>query len=374
MKPKRTRSPLALQPSKSYVYPEPLGTNLIISPWNYPLNLALCPLVAAIAAGNTAILKPSELSPHTSQLVAEIVRDTFDPAHVTTMMGGPEVATELLELRWDHIFFTGSTRIGRIVAQAGAKHLSKVTLELGGKSPAIVTGRANVPIAAKRILWGKCINAGQTCIAPDYVLADAAIYDQLVAELKSNVELFYKGDPKNSPDLCRIINDRHFNRLTKLIDPTKVVVGGDVDPDSHYVSPTIMRDVTHEDPVMHEEIFGPILPVLKIQSTEEAIQTVRRYPNPLALYLFSDDATEQETIRTNLPFGGGCINNTIAHLGDSVMPFGGIGESGIGSYHGHHGFRCFSHYKGILKSQNWFDPFLKYAPYKGKLRILKWLL
>jgi aldehyde dehydrogenase (NAD+) len=372
MKKKRTGfAPLVAAPSTSYIHAQPLGTNLIIGAWNYPILLVLSPLVAALAAGNVAVLKPSELAPASSAAVAELVRDTFDESIVAVVEGGVEVSKALLEREWDHLFFTGSTTVGRIVAKAGAEHLARVTLELGGKSPAIVTASADLEIAAKRIVLGKFINLGQTCVAPDYVLAEASIHDALLDRMKATIETFYGADPKACEDLGRIINDRHFERLQGLIDPDKVFVGGEADAAERFIAPTILRDVTMDDAVMGEEIFGPILPVLSVDSLDQAMARVAERPNPLALYLFTGDGHDESSVVNRVSFGGGCINDTLYHLADDALPFGGVRSSGIGAYHGEHGFARFSHYKGILRAPTWLDPSLKYPPFGPKLGLIK---
>ena len=361
---KRTSwSPLVVGPSRSYVTAQPLGRNLIISPWNYPVHLAFAPLTGAIAAGNVAVLKPSELTPAASGLVAEIVTNTFDEAHVAVFEGDQTVAQRLLALPWDHIFFTGSTRVGRIVAHAAAEHLARCTLELGGKSPVIVTESADLDVAAKRIVWGKFVNAGQTCVAPDYLLVHESVHESLMQRMTLAVREFYGANPRQSRDFARIVNEHHFDRLCALIEDDKVVIGGETDRRDRYVAPTIMDEVCMDDAVMADEIFGPLLPVLPVSSLDHAIERVGERPNPLALYLFSTDPEEERSVVDRVSFGGGCINNTLAHLGDPKLPFGGIGASGIGAYHGEHSFVTFSHMKGILKTGNFLDPSVKYPPY-----------
>lgn len=374
MKPDVSISPLAVAPSRSFIYHQPLGLNLIISPWNYPVQLAFAPLVGALAAGNVAILKPSEIAPASSAACAEIAREAFAEEHVAVLEGGIETSEALLARRWDHIFFTGGTNVGRVVAMAGAKHLSRVTLELGGKSPAIVTASADLDVAARRLVWGKLINAGQTCVAPDYLLVEASVHDGLLSRMKAALRDFYGDDPHESPDYGRIINDRHFERLVGLIDPDKVVYGGQHDAADRYIAPTLMADVTMDDPIMAEEIFGPILPVLRIDSLEDAIATVARRPNPLALYLFTTDREDERKVIERVSFGGGCINNAVAHLVDPDLPFGGVGESGMGAYHGHGSFELFSHRKSVMKTANFLDPSIKYPPYAGKLGLMRRLI
>jgi aldehyde dehydrogenase (NAD+) len=375
MRPQSWFSPLVVAPSRSEVHPQPLGTNLIISPWNYPVRLALVPLVGAIAAGNVAVLKPSELAPATSTAIAEIVKSAFADEYVAVVEGDVTAAQKLLERRWDHIFFTGSTQVGKIVAHAAAEHLAKTTLELGGKSPTIVMPSADLDVAARRIVFGKFVNAGQTCVAPDYVLVHESVHDALVERMIAAIRRFYGHDPRQSADYGRIVNARHFRRLTALIDPAKVVVGGESDEDDRYIAPTVMTDVTMDDPVMADEIFGPVLPVSRVRNLDEAITRIAERPQPLALYLFTRDAEEQERVLSRVSFGGGCVNNTIMHLGDGDLPFGGVGSSGLGAYHGRASFDTFSHHKSVLRSASFFDPSVKYPPFdEAKLKILRKLL
>ncbi|RMG13491.1 MAG: aldehyde dehydrogenase [Deltaproteobacteria bacterium] len=374
MQPEVYVSPLALQPSKSKVYWQPLGLNLIISPWNYPIQLALAPMIPALAAGNVVVLKPSELAPASSKALAEVLPKVFPEELVAVVEGGIEVSQDLLGREWDHIFFTGSPRVGRIVAEAAARHLSRVTLELGGKSPTLVTASAALRVSARRIVFGKFFNAGQTCIAPDYVLVEAPVHDALVEEMKDAIRTFYGPDPKQAADYGRIINDHHFERLVRLIDPEKVVIGGEYDAETRYIAPTLLTGVTLEDPVMQEEIFGPILPILKVRDLEEAISIIRQRKNPLALYLFTRRKADEALVLERVSFGGGCVNNTLVHLVDPRLPFGGIRSSGLGAYHGHAGFEAFSHRKSVLKSATFIDPSIKYPPYAGKLGLMKKLM
>jgi aldehyde dehydrogenase (NAD+) len=368
-------SPLVLAPSRSYIQPQPLGRNLIIGAWNYPVQLTLVPLIGAIAAGNVAVLKPSELAPASSKAVAKLVADTFDEAHVAVVEGDHLVAQRLLEQRWDHIFFTGSTRVGKIVAHAAADHLARCTLELGGKSPVIVTESADLDVAAKRIVWGKFTNAGQTCVAPDYMLVHESVHEALLQRMTMAVREFYGANPRNSRDYGRIVNHHHFDRVSSLIDDDKVVLGGETDRRECYISPTLMDGVSMDDAVMAEEIFGPVLPIMPVASLEQAIERVGQRPNPLALYLFSTDPEEEDAVVERVSFGGGCINNTLAHLGDPKLPFGGIGASGTGAYHGEHSFVTFSHMKGILRTGNFLDPSVKYPPYNDtKVGIFRKML
>lgn len=375
MRPKRMLAPLAAAPSLSMLVPQPLGMTLIVAPWNYPVQLALAPLVGAVAAGNVCVLKPSELAPASSAVVKAIVDMAFDPKWVAAIEGGVETSQALLEHRWDHIFFTGGTEVGRIYAKAGAEHLSRVTLELGGKSPTIVTQSADLDVAAKRIAWGKWFNVGQTCIAPDYILAHRSIRKELVEKIGAAVASFYGEDPQKSEDYGRIINDRHFARIAELIDADKVAFGGKTDASDRYIAPTVLTDVTHDDKVMGQEIFGPVLPVLDYDSMDDVLAHVSKNPNPLALYLFTTDSADETFVLDRISFGGGCINNTLMHFSDHKLPFGGVGSSGLGAYHGQHSFEAFSHKKGVLKTGNFLDPSVKYPPYDdGKRRILRKLV
>jgi aldehyde dehydrogenase (NAD+) len=364
-------APIIAAPARSYIHHQPLGLNLIVSPWNYPVHLALCPLVAALAAGNVALIKPSELAPACSAVVTKLIRETFDESLVAIIEGGVEVSTALLARKWDHIFFTGSTAVGRIVARAAAEHMTRVTLELGGKTPAIVTASADLELAAKRILVGKTLNAGQTCIAPDYVLVEASVHDALLDRLQATATRFFGDDPQANDGFGRIINDRHFERVRALIDPDKVVFGGQTDATDRYIAPTVMRDVTLDDPVMEDEIFGPVLPVIKVESLDAAMAVIAQRPEPLALYLFTTEPEDERRIVDRVSFGGGCINDTLVHMADGDLPFGGIGASGMGAYHGWHGFERFSHKKGITRAATFIDPSIKYPPFGPRLGLFK---
>ncbi len=375
MRPRKHLSPVTIQPAISRIHYQPLGVNLIVGPWNYPINLVLIPLIGALAAGNTAVLKPSEVAPASAAALVELVADTFPEDLVAVFEGGVDVAQALLQRRWDHIFFTGGTKVGRIVAHAGAEHLSRVTLELGGKSPTIVMDSADLDVAARRICSGKFINAGQTCLAPDYLLVHESIHDALLQRIASTVRAFYGDDPQKSPHYGRMINDHHFERVRSLIDPDKVVLGGDADPRDRYIAPTVMRDVELDDKVMAEEIFGPVLPTLKIRRIEDAIEIIRRRPNPLALYLFTSSPEDERRIVDEVSFGGGCINATVSHFGDPDLPFGGIGTSGIGSYHGFYSFEVFSHRKSVVKAGTFLDLDIRYPPYVDrKMALLRRIL
>jgi aldehyde dehydrogenase (NAD+) len=374
MQPERQGTPLALLPARSALYRVPRGQVLIIGPWNYPFQLVIAPLIGAIAAGNVAVLKPSELAPATAAVVRQILAELYPAEFVTVVEGGPDVSQALLARRWDYIFFTGSTAVGRIVAQAAAVHMTPCTLELGGKSPCIVDETADLKVAARRILWGKFINAGQTCIAPDYLLVAESVWPALRAEMKASLRAFYGENPKASPDLARIINDRHFQRLSRML-VGDIVVGGETDPAERYIAPTIIENVTLDHPAMAEEIFGPILPVITWRSWEEALSVIRQRPNPLALYIFTSDEARAEWVIETVPFGGGCVNDCIVHFGNLDLPFGGVGESGMGAYHGKRTFDLLSHLKSVVKNTARVDPPVRYPTYTpGKLAILRRLL
>ena len=372
-KPKSVLTNIVNQMGSSKIVFEPLGNCLVIGAWNYPYQLTLTPVIAAIAAGNTCMIKPSELPENTMKAMAKLINENFDPQFLYVVEGGVEETTAILKLRFDKIFFTGSPRVGKIVYKAAAEHLTPVTLELGGKSPAFVTEKADLQIAAKRIVWGKFINAGQTCVAPDYLYVAENIKAKF---LKVLIEEIKKRNYTDNVDhYCKIINERNFDRLEKMIDREKVVFGGETNREKRYISPTVLDNVTWEDAVMQEEIFGPILPILTYKNLETAMQTVVEGEKPLSAYLFSNDAKEQELFTEKLSFGGGCINDTLMHLSNDRLPFGGVGNSGIGHYHGKFGFEAFSHQKAILKKSNYLEPELKYPPYSdAKLNILKKLL
>lgn len=374
-KPKPARTLLVLQPGKSFIFPEPYGTTLIIGAWNYPYQLTLSPLVAAMAAGNTCIIKPSELPKNTSSVLAQIINQNFDPAYLYVAEGGAEITQELLGYRFDKIFFTGSTSVGKIVAKAAAEHLTPVTLELGGKSPCLVFADADPKISAQRIVWGKFLNAGQTCIAPDYLLVEKSIYPSFLEELKQQIKEVIGPNPLESESYIRIINQKHVQRLKQLIDPQKIYAGGIVIESENYIEPTILKDVSFTDDVMKEEIFGPILPVIPFTDLQGVINEIKARPRPLSLYIFGKNTDIQNKILQDISFGGGCINDVIMHISNSNLPFGGVGESGMGSYHGEAGFNTFSHFKSILKRPFWFELPVKYRPYTPwKLKIIRALL
>jgi aldehyde dehydrogenase (NAD+) len=363
MRPERVWTPIVLQPARARVHREPVGVALIIGPWNYPVHLVLAPLVAAIAAGNCAVLKPSEIAPHASRVVAQLVPEYLDTDAISVVEGGVPETTALLAERFDHIFYTGNGTVGRIVMETAAKHLTPVTLELGGKSPAIVDRHADLAVAARRIAWGKYVNAGQTCIAPDYVLVDAGLESDLLDKLRDSVRDFYGPDPRQSPDYARIVNESHFARLERLLGDGDVVYGGDRDATSRYFAPTALRNVPVESGIMREEIFGPILPVIPVRDVTAAIDFVNERDKPLALYLFSESEAVQDRVVDETTSGGVAINATVMHLAVPELPFGGVGPSGMGAYHGRAGFDTFSHKKGVLSKSTRVDPALAYPPY-----------
>ena len=375
--PKRVLPSILNFPSTDFIYSEPYGKVLIISPWNYPFQLALCPLIAAVAAGNSVVLKPSELTPNTSAIIDEIILKVFSKNHVEVIEGGVEVAQNLLSQKWDYIFFTGSVAVGKIVAKAAAEYMTPVTLELGGKNPCIIDETANIKLAAKRIVWGKFINAGQTCIAPDYLLVQKKVKSELIEHLKQEITNAYSDNPEISPDYTRIINTRNWERLIDLIEPEKVLFGGQSDSEDCYLAPTLIDETSLDSPVMKEEIFGPILPIVSYENESELDGIISKYDKPLSLYVFTTKSKFADKIIQKFSFGGGCINDTVIHFSNNRLPFGGVGNSGIGAYHGKMSFDTFSHKKAIVKKANWLDLPMRYAPYKGKLvlirKILKWM-
>lgn len=368
-KPENVATNLVNLPGSSKIYREPLGNTLVIGAWNYPYQLSLSPLVAAIAAGNTCILKPSEVAENTMKAMAKMINSHFPQEYLFVAEGGVTEVTEILKLQFDKIFFTGSPKVGKIVYEAAAKNMTPVTLELGGKSPAIVSPNANLEVAAKRIVWGKFLNAGQTCVAPDYILVDERIKDSLIDLLKKYIQKF--NYTQESPQYTKIINERNFDRLVEIIDPKKIFFGGNYDRDKRYIEPTILHQINWSDAAMQEEIFGPVLPVITYNHFNEALQMVADHEKPLAAYLFSTDADEKKRFTEKISFGGGCINDVVMHLSNVHLPFGGVGNSGIGHYHGKFGFDAFSHQKSVLSRANWGEPNLKYPPYTDKK--LKWI-
>lgn len=371
VRPSKAKTPVTQFPATSYIYTEPYGVALIIAPWNYPFQLALAPLVAALGAGNCALVKPSEYAPHTSAMIAKLLRENFDEALVAALEGGIEISQALLAEKFDYIFFTGGTAVGKVVMAAAAQHLTPVTLELGGKSPCIIDQTANLDLAAKRIVWGKFLNAGQTCVAPDYLLVQSGVKAKLLAKMQEVMARFYGNDPCDNPEYPRIINVRHFHRLLNLLQGNQVIYGGQSNAQTLQIAPTLLEGVTWESTVMQEEIFGPLLPVLEFGELEEAIAMLKRHPKPLALYLFTTNQKHERAVIQRVSFGGGAINDTIVHLATTYLPFGGVGESGMGGYHGKAGFDTFSHSKSIMKKANWVDIPLRYPPYKDRLALLK---
>ncbi|SDY77582.1 aldehyde dehydrogenase (NAD+) [Flavobacterium aquidurense] len=361
-------------PSTDYIYKEPYGNVLVIAPWNYPFQLALCPLIAAVAAGNRVVLKPSELTPNTSSIIAKIIEKTFHINHVEVHEGGVEVSDKLLAKRWDYIFFTGSVAVGKVVAKAAAENLTPVTLELGGKNPCIIDETANLKLAAKRIVWGKFINAGQTCIAPDYILIQKNMKVNFITFLIDEIIKSYGKKLDKSPDFARIINTKNFLRLDSMIEREKVIFGGETDANKLFISPTLIEEPALDSPVMKEEIFGPILPILTYETEAEIHNVISKYEKPLAFYIFSENHSFAKKLIADYSFGGGCINDTVVHFSNKRLPFGGVGHSGIGAYHGKLSFDIFSHHKAIVKKGNWLDLPMRYAPYKDKLVSLKRLL
>ena len=373
-KPKKVSIPLEQFPGYGTIYAEPLGVVLVIGAWNYPIQLILSPLVGAIAAGNCVVLKPSENAPHTSKVLANIIHQNFDQSYIALVEGDKEISAQLLEEKWDRIFFTGSTAIGRIVMAAAAKHLTPVTLELGGKSPCIVDTDIDIEVTARRIVWGKFVNAGQTCIAPDYLLVNKAIKQELLIAIAKYIKEFFGDNPESSPDYARIIDDKQFYRLTNLLKSGEIVIGGETNASERYIAPTVIDKVSLEDAVMQTEIFGAILPVIVYDNLTDAIALINQQPKPLAIYIFSKNKNLQQQVCSQTSSGGVCINDTLMRFGVSSLPFGGVGNSGMGSYHGKASFDTFSHYKSILNKFFRLDFNLRYPPYQGKLALLKKIL
>ena len=365
MREKTVATPLAQFASRSYVKPSPYGTVLIMSPWNYPFLLTMEPLVDALAAGNTAIIKPSAYSPATSEVISKIVGECFNPEYVAVVTGGRAENTCLLDADFDYIFFTGSKTVGKEVMRHAAEHLTPVTLELGGKSPCIVAPDADLKLAARRIVFGKYLNCGQTCVAPDYVLCHSSVYEKFIEYVKAEIIRQFSDKPLKNPEYGKIINEKHFNRILGLIDRDKLVFGGASDADALRIEPVVMRDITEDDAVMKEEIFGPVMPVLSYDDTEGMIARINSHDHPLALYVFSGNKAFIKKITSSISFGGGCVNDTIIHLATSNMGFGGVGGSGMGSYHGRDGFNTFSHRKSIVDKKTWLDLPMRYQPYSG---------
>lgn len=371
----RVHTPLAQFCSRSYKKPSPYGVTLIMSPWNYPFMLTLSPLADALAAGNTAVVKPSAYSPYTSEVLLSILTECFDPKYVAVVTGGRAENTCLLREHFDYIFFTGSQAVGKEVMRSAAEHLTPVTLELGGKSPCIVDQTADIRLAARRIVFGKYLNCGQTCVAPDYVYCHRSVKDQLIKEVQKQIRRQYGKQPLHSSDYGKIINEKHFDRILGLIDEKKVVHGGGSDRSTLRIEPTVMDNVTFSDAVMQEEIFGPVMPILVFDSLDEVIRRINSMPHPLALYIFTSDKKAARKVTARCGFGGGCINDTIIHLATSEMGFGGFGESGMGAYHGKTGFDTFTHYKSIVDKKTWIDLPMRYQPYrKGAEKLVRFFL
>lgn len=374
MRPRRVKTAMINFPSTSWIYPYPKGVVLVIGTWNYPILLTLTPLVGAIAGGNSIVLKPSEHAPATAAVIAKIISTTFLPNYIRVVMGdGGKVVPELMNhFRFDHIFFTGGGRVGKELYMAAAKALIPVTLELGGKSPAVVEQDANIAIAARRIVFGKFINAGQTCVAPDYILVHRDVQDALVDALRAAIRIAFGENSQHSNDFARIINSNRFNTLVSLLEQsrTQIVHGGKYDAEDLYIEPTVLNNVSKEAPLMQEEIFGPLLPIIPFRSQQEALEIIAQHPNPLAFYLFTSNKKKEEDWLSRVNFGGGCINNAIQHLGNPHLPYGGVGQSGTGAYRGKYSFKTFTHDRAVLKTPRWLDLTIKYPPYRG---ALKWL-
>lgn len=373
MQPRSVATALVALPSQSKIYHDPLGLTLIIAPWNYPFQLLLAPLVGAIAGGNCAVLKPSEETPHTAAVIGQLIREVFAPEYVAVVQGpGAVVVPELMaHFAFDHVFFTGSVPVGKLIMAAAAKHLTPVTLELGGKSPCIVDQTANLEVAARRIAWGKFLNAGQTCVAPDYLIVHRSIKEQLCRLLQQSVEAFYGPDPARSPDYPRMVNQKRFEAVARFLQDGSIIFGGQTDAADRYIAPTVLDNIGPNDAVMQEEVFGPVLPVLSFEQLQEVPAIVGRHPYPLALYVFSSQKQNQRFILENIRFGAGCINDTVIHLSNPAIPFGGIGTSGLGCYHGKFSFDTFTHAKGILSTTTLVDMPFRYPPYQKKDKLIR---
>ncbi len=369
--PNRVGASLLNFPSKEWIQPEPYGKVLVISPWNYPFMLTISPLIGALAAGNTAILKPSEFSPNTSKIIARIIRKVFPPEYVTVVEGGVEASTELLAEKWEYIFFTGSTRVGKIVYKKAAEHLTPVTLELSGKNPCIVDETASIPLAAKRIAWGKLINAGQTCIAPDYILVHKSVKKGLVDGLKDNINQFYGENIEASNDFARITTSKHYEELKAMLKGQNLLFGGDYNDEDQYLEPTLVDEPQEDSTIMEGEVFGPILPIISYEDESELDEYISRFPNSLAFYVFSNNKKFQKRMMSQYSFGGGTINDVVVHISNKDLPFGGVGQSGIGGYHGKYSFDLFSHHKSIVKRGTWLDVPLRYAPYNISSNLIR---
>ncbi|MEW9179342.1 aldehyde dehydrogenase [Bacillus mycoides] len=373
-KPKRVRTALTHFGSKGKVVPEPYGVTLIIAPWNYPFQLAIAPLVGALAAGNTVVLKPSELTPNVSKVLTRMLGELFPEELVSVVEGGAQESTALLKEPFDYIFFTGSVGVGKVVMEAAAKKLTPLTLELGGKSPCIVHKDAKLDVTARRIVWGKFLNAGQTCVAPDYMYVHSSVKEQLIKALRHEIAEQYGKDALQNDNYVRIVSERHFERLCTFLQDGKPVIGGNYTKETLHIEPTVLTNVTWQSAVMEDEIFGPILPIIEYDKIEEVIETIQHHPKPLALYVFSEDRKVQEKVTSNISYGGGCINDVVYHLATPYLPFGGVGSSGLGSYHGEQSFRTFSHYKSILSQSTAFDMKIRYSSTKSALKFIRKLL
>ncbi|MEH7121274.1 aldehyde dehydrogenase [Neobacillus vireti] len=369
--PKKVKTPVTHIGSNSYIYPEPYGVSLIIAPWNYPFQLAVAPLIGAIAAGNCAIIKPSELTPKTSEVLENLIKEIFPEEYISVVQGGVDTSQSLLYEQLDYIFFTGSVPVGKMIMESAAKHLTPVTLELGGKSPCIVHEDANLKLAAKRIAWGKFTNSGQTCIAPDYLYVHKRIKDAFLQLFKETTLELYGKEPLKNPDFTRIVSERHFNRLSSFLDNGQLFMGGNTDQERLTIEPTVLTDITWEDSIMRDEIFGPLLPVLEYDDLSEVIEGIHRHPKPLALYIFTENHNIQEEVLTKVSFGGGCVNDTVYHFVSPYLPFGGVGTSGMGAYHGKGNFDTFSHQKSVLKQTTKFDIPFRYPNVKNGLEKIK---
>ncbi|WP_370480111.1 aldehyde dehydrogenase [Tamlana flava] len=370
-KPKRVKSSMLTFPSSDFIYKEPYGNVLVIAPWNYPFLLAMAPFIMAVSAGNTVVLKPSELTQNTSKLLVKIIENIFPEDLAKAVEGDAEIGTELLAQKWDYIFFTGSVEVGKIVAKAAAKNLTPITLELGGKSPCIVDDSVDLKLIARRVVWGKFLNGGQTCIAPDYLLVKSSIKNELIDALKTEILMQYGQIIKKSEDFPRIINHKNFERLKRLLNNESIAFGGEIDENEKFIGPTIIDQPDLDSSVMSEEIFGPLLPILTFENEADIEKVIWYFPKPLSLYVFSKNSSFVEHILGKYSFGGGVVNDVLIHFGNQNLPFGGIGASGMGKYHGKYGFDTFSHQKAIIKRGTWVDPKLRYAPNKGKLSIIK---
>ncbi|SDC20777.1 aldehyde dehydrogenase (NAD+) [Pelagirhabdus alkalitolerans] len=374
MKPKRVKTAITHIGSVGKIYPDPYGVTLIIAPWNYPFQLAIAPLIGAIAGGNTAVIKPSELTPHTADIIETMIEQTFIDDFIAVKQGAVEETQALLDHPFDYIFFTGSVGVGKIVMEKASHNLTPITLELGGKSPAIVHEDASLKLAAKRIAWGKFTNAGQTCVAPDYLYVHEHVKDTFLTHLKEAIYELYTDDPMSNAEYTHIVNDKHFDRLLQYLNDGHVIQGGEYDRDNRVIEPTLMTDVQLDSAVMEDEIFGPILPILTYSDIHTIVDDIKKHPKPLALYLFSETEHIQSYVIDNVQFGGGCINDTIFHLATPHLPFGGVGHSGMGSYHGQYSFKAFTHQKSILKQATWFDLPIRYPNAKNGLKWIKKLM